>query len=195
MPKLYTFPTLFDNVMQLSITMLKKWEYLSNNHIKKGTVTWSIESFEKGSITIIVNTRSEQPYILLKYYYGDKFIEYRVPFVTISSNLGKGLIWYFLCPQTKKRCRKLYLIDGYFFHREAFHCCLYESQSHSKSYRQLIKTFGVFFKRDDLYRQLYQKHFKKTYAGKPTKRYLRIMEQIQRAEAIPPCEIERIMIS
>ena len=46
------------------------------------------------------------------------------------------------------------------------------------------KTFGAYYRLDHLFKQLHQKHFKKTYAGKPTKRYLRIIEQIERAESI-----------
>ena len=96
---------------------------------------------------------------------------------------------------TKKRCRKLYLIGGYFLHREAFNGCMYETQTQSKKYRQLDKTLGAYFKSDNLYNELYKKNFKKTYAGKPTKRYLRILEQIQKAESIPYHEIERAMLS
>ena len=113
----------------------------------------------------------------------------------MPSNLGKGLIWYFLCPQTNKRCRKLYSIGGCFFHREAFNGCMYETQTQSKKYRQLDKTFGAYFKTDDLFSQLHQKHFKKTYAGKPTKKYLRINEQLQKAERIPLSEIEMLLLS
>ena len=36
--------------------------------------------------------------------------------------------------------------------------------------------------------------FKTTYAGKPTKRYLRIMEQIQKAKSITYHEIEQAML-
>lgn len=67
---------------------------------------------------------------------------------------------------------------------------MYESQTQSKKYRELDKTFGAYFKLDELYEQLYKKHFKKSYAGKPTKRYLRIMEQIQKVEKMPFKEIE-----
>ena len=63
----------------------------------------------------------------------------------------------------------------------------------SKYYRHLDKTLGAYFRTDKLYEQLYQKHFKKTYAGKPTKRYLKIMEQIQKGESIPYHEIKRAM--
>ena len=88
----------------------------------------------------------------------------------------------------------MYSIGGCFLHREAFNGCMYESQTKSKKYRQLDKTFGAYFKTDELYEQLYSKHFKTHYAGKPTKRYLRIREQVQKAERISPYEIERLLV-
>ncbi len=195
MPKPHTFPTLYNEALQISISKLKEWKYLNPEQIKSGALTWSRNENKTGSISIKVNTHSEQPYIELDYKYRDELRNYKVRLVSILSNLGKGLIWYFLCPQTNKRCRKLYSIGGYFLHREAFNGCMYETQTQSKKYRQLDKTLGAYFKTDDLYSQLYQKHFKKTYAGKPTKKYLRLMEQIQKAESIPFHEIERLMIS
>ena len=191
MPKPHTFPTLYNEALQISISKLKEWEYLNPEQIKSGTLTWSRNGNKTGSISIKVNTQSEQPYIELDYKYRDEPRNYKVRLVSMPSNLGKGLIWYFFCPQTNKRCRKLYSIGGYFLHREAFNGCMYETQTQSKKYRQLDKTLGAYFIIDDLYSQLYQKHFKKTYAGKPTKKYLRIMEQIQRAKNIQYHEIEQ----
>lgn len=193
MPKPHTFPTLYNEALQIPISKLKGWGYLDPEQIKSGTLNWSSNGNPTGSISIKVNTNSEQPYIELDYKYRDEPRKYKVRLVSLPSNLGKGLIWYFLCPETKKRCRVLYSIGGYFLHREAFNGCMYESQTQSKYYRQLDKTFGRYFKTDDLYIQLYKKHFKKTYAGKPTKKYLRLMEQIQKAESIPYHEIERLI--
>lgn len=193
MAKFPTFPTLYNEALQIHISKLKGWGYLEPEQIKRGTLNWSSNGNPIGSISIQVNTHSEQPYIKLVYKYGSEPRNYKVRLVSLPSNLGKGLIWYFLCPQTKKRCRKLYSIDGYFLHREAFSGCMYETQTQSKKYRQLDKTLGAYFRTDDLYNELYQKHFKKTYAGKPTKRYLRIMEKIQKAESIPYHEIERAL--
>jgi len=56
---------------------------------------------------------------------------------------------------------------------------MYKTQTQSKKSRHLDKTLGAFLKIDNLYSELYKKNFKNTYAGKPTKKYLRIMEQIQ----------------
>jgi hypothetical protein len=194
MPKPHTFPTLYNEALQLHISKLKGWGYLTPGQIKSGTLDWSRNGNLTGSISIRANTLSERPYIELDYKYRDEPRNYKVYLTSTPSNLNKGEIWYFICPQTNKRCRKLYSIGGCFFHREAFKGCLYETQTQSKKYRALEKTLGVYFKSDELYSELYKKNFKKTYAGKPTKKYLRIIEQIQKAESIPFHEIERAML-
>jgi len=195
MPKPHTFPTLYNEALQIHISKLKGWGYFNPKQIKSGTLNWSRNGNTTGSISIKVNTHSEQPYIELDYKYRDEPRNYKVYLTSTPSNLNKGEIWYFICPQTKKHCRKLYSIGGYFLHREAFNGCMYETQTQSKKYRQIDKTLGVYFKSDNLYSELYKKNFKKSYAGKPTKKYLRIMEQIQKAESIPYHEIERAMLS
>ncbi len=169
MPRLSTFPTLYDESLQINISRLKKWGYLNPNQIKSGVLTWSRRGEKTGSISIKVNTINEQPYIELDYKYNDEPRNYKISLVSIPSNIGFGKIWLFQCSQTKKRCRKLYSISGYFFHREAFTGCFYESQIQSKYYRFLDKNYGAYFNSERLYEQLHQKHFKKFYAGKPTK--------------------------
>lgn len=185
MPKPYTFPTLYDEVLQLNISKLKGWGYLAPGQIKSGTINWSRNGNRTGSISITANTRSEQPYIELDYKYKDEPRKYKVYLTSTRSNLNLGEIWYFLCPQTKKRCRKLYSIGGYFLHREAFNGCMYETQTQSKKYRNLKNTFGTYLEYDEIYSELYKKHFKKQYAGKPTKKYLRMIKKIRKAESIP----------
>jgi hypothetical protein len=195
LPKPHTFPTLFNEVLQIHISKLKGWGYIQPKHIKSGTINWSNNGNSLGSILIKVNTQSEENYIELNYKHKDEIRNYKVYLTSTPSNLNKGEIWYFICPQTKKRCRKLYSIGGYFLHREAFNGCMYETQTQSKKYRQLDKTLGAYFNIDNYYSELYKKNFKKTYAGKPTKRYLRIMEQIHKGECVSYDEIERAMLS
>jgi len=45
--------------------------------------------------------------------------------------------------------------------------------------------FKAIFQIEDFYSELNKKHFKKTYSGKPTKKYLRIMKQINKVENMP----------
>src|SRR5690606_33541222 len=170
MAKPSTNPTLYDNVLQISISKLKEWNYLNPEQIKSGTLNWSRNGNPTGSISISVNTYSQQPYIELDYKYKDEPRNYKIYLTSTVSNLKKGKIWYFLCPHTNKRCRKLYSIGGYFLHREAFNGCMYESQTQSKKWREWDKLFGVLYKSEHLYKELYKKHFKRYYAGKPTKK-------------------------
>jgi hypothetical protein len=195
MPKPHTFPTLYDEVKTVSITFLTKHGYLKPNQLKVGSVHWSRNGENIGSISIRVCTHSENLFLEFDYKCNQVPIKYKVQLVSVPSNLGKGVIWYFVCPRTGKRCRMLYLADTYFYHREAFKGCMYEKQTQSKKSRYLDKTIGAYFKSDQLYEQLYKKNFKKQYAGKPTKKYLKLTQQIQRAESIPYQEIERALIS
>jgi hypothetical protein len=117
-----------------------------------------------------------------------------VQLISVPSNLGKGVVWYFVCPHTGKRCRKLYLADTYFYHRSAFKGCMYEKQTLSKRTRNWDKHFSYLYLTDKIYQQINAKHFKKTYSGKPTKKYLKLTKRIERAESISLMEIERSLI-
>jgi hypothetical protein len=183
MPKPYTFPTIYNEALQIDIAKLKSWGYLRPGQITTGTVSWSRNDNHRGSISIKGNTVSEQPYIELDYNFQDEPRNYKIYLTSTPSNLKKGKIWYFLCPQTNKRCRKLYSIGGYFLHREAFKGCMYETQTYSKKNRDIFKLLGGL--NDKLYRELNKKHFKKSYAGKPTKKYLKLINQINKTENIP----------
>jgi hypothetical protein len=191
MPKPHTFPTLYNEALQIDISKLKGWGYLDPKQVKNGTITWSRNGDPIGEISIKGNSQNEQPFITLDYKYKGEPRNYKVYLTSTRSNLNKGLIWYFLCPKTKKRCRKLYSIGGYFLHRAAFEGCMYESQIQTKRSRELEKTFGEYFKSESLIITLHKKNFKRTYAGKPTKKYLRIMGQIQRTKNIQDQEFER----
>lgn len=180
MPKPYTFPTLYNDALQIDINKLKRWGYLKANQEKKGTLNWSRNGNLIGSITIIANTIEEKPYIVLDYNYKGDSRHYQVYIGSKLSNLNKAKIEFFICPKTNKHCRKLYSIGGMFLHREAFKGCMYESQTKSKAYRELERLYID----DSLYNELNKKYFKQTYAGMPTKRYLSIMNKINKVERL-----------
>ncbi len=194
MAKSPTFPTLYNDLKTVSISFLKNHGYLKPNQRQSGTITWSRNGNKTASISIKVNTNLESLYIELDYNYNDEPRNYKIKLIPTPSNLNRGTIWYFICPQTNKRCRKLYLIGGYFLHREAFSGCMYETQTQSKRSRYLDKKIGAYFRTEQLFEQLYKKHFKKQYAGKPTKKYLKLTQQIERAENMSIHEIEKLLL-
>ena len=189
MLRISTIPTLYDEAKQIHLSELKAWKYLEPNQCKSGTITWSNSFRQTGKINITVNTKANTPYVELNYNYGDEPKNYRVSLVSIPSNLGKGKVWYFLCPHTQKRCRKLYSIDGYFLHREAFKGVMYEKQTYSANNRLLYRMFEQSCTKKS-YDELHRKYFKKRYAGKPTKRYLKLLKKLRRADQFTRHDIQ-----
>lgn len=178
MPRYASYPTLYDECLTLSITDLKRLKYLLPNHLTGGILNWMRNKEKIACISVVVNTNSENPHIEFDYRGDGVPINYVIQLASVPSNLKKGFLWFFICPITGKLCRKLYLIANHFYHRSAFTGCMYSKQTESKKWRVNSKLFGYAFETDDLYIQLYKKHFKKQYAGKPTKKYLWLLEKI-----------------
>ena len=176
------YPTPIEDLRSFDISFLTKHKYLKPDQCKFGSIIWTSGNGTKNSISIIVDTNQTDGVLTLDYTYNNtEKINYQIQLITRPSNLGKGLIWFFVCPYTGKVCRKLHLIHGYFKHRSALSGIMYQSQIESKKWREWSKVFKGDFD-DKLYSELYSKGFKKFYAGKMTKRYSRICKKIKESE-------------
>ena len=69
---------------------------------------------------------------------------------------------------------------------------MYDSQTKSKKWRLCDRLYGSYFKLDKLYKELYSKHFKTHYKGKPTRRYLKIIQQIKKEERFTASDIKNL---
>jgi len=118
---------------------------------------------------------------------GTEQINYDIQLITRPSNLGTGLLWFFICPYTGKVCRKLHLINGYFKHRSALPGLMYQNQIEPKKWREWNKIFAKDFN-DDVYTELYSKNFKRYYNGKMTKRFARLTNKLKKTEQFDPRE-------
>jgi len=170
-----TNPVLFDNCKTVSISNLKRWDYLKPDQSKSGVISWSQGGQKTGSVSIQVNTHSPQPYIEFDYQVNGTPIKYRVNLVSKPSNIGEGSFYLFVCPITGKHCRKLYLVDRYFYSRRAWVGCMYEKQTHSHKSRQFSKSFDLLSISD----KLNAKHFREYYSGHPTKKYLYLIRKYE----------------
>lgn len=179
MSKQSTYPYLFDEAKSISVTNLRDWGYLKPQTLKSGKMTWSRNGIETGSIGFTVKLDDHQTVVFFDYVCDSKHYKYEVPLVFLPSNLGFGRVWYFHCPFTNKRCRILHLIGERFMHRSALPSGMYECQTRSKTWRGWEKSFGSFFEMEKYYEEIYSKHFKKYYNGKPTKRYFKLMQKIK----------------
>ena len=175
------YPVTVEDCLTVSISKLKEWEYLTYGQ-KAGSIKWSRNGENHSSIRIEVKISEFESYLYLDYSSNGEPRKYKVEIICKNSNLGKGIIYYFLCPQTKKLCRKLYLYGGYFLHRTAFSNLMYAKQIESKTRRALTSSFEKVFIPDEVFEMRYKKYFKTHYKGKPTKKYLKLEHRINLAD-------------
>ena len=178
MPRPSTYPITYEDCKSIEIKILKKNNYLQSNQINKCIIRWYINEETTGRLQVIVNTMTDKPYVVLNYKLNEQSIQYKVQLVNERSNLGLGEIWYFICPFTNKRCKKLYLLNKYFSHRNRFKGVFYEKQLLSKSNR---KSLGIFRKIDqikDAIEETKSKNFRRYYNKVKTKRLVKLSKVI-----------------
>ncbi len=188
-----TNPTTINELRSFDINFLTQKNYIKPDANVGGSIIWTSGNGTKNSIGITSKTYLTDGYLILNYTH-DKTndINYKIQLITRTSNLGTGLLWYFVCPFTGKVCRKLHLINGYFQHRTANPRLMYSKQLESKKWREWIGILGNEFN-DDVYGELYGKYFKPYYNGKITKRYARILKEIEKRESLDPKKLMEIM--
>jgi hypothetical protein len=97
-----------------------------------------------------------------------------IELVSVPSNLGKGVRWYFVCPVTGLRAVNLYRHNGLFVHRKAIANAYYEKQIESptkRMFRTLFETLDQMEKETDPERleRIAERHDR--YAEQLKKRY------------------------
>jgi hypothetical protein len=181
MPKPETFCTVYDLTAKISIRYLKEHGYLEG--YKAGSISWYVGNIHTGTISISADIRTSEPHIMLSYSISGQSVEYRVLLEKVPSNLGKGYLWFFLCPITQKRCRILYQSGGYFTHRAGAKG-MYSYQTMSKTWRDLRRTYKLNNDERSPRAVLGKKYFKGWYDGKPTKRLLRTIRKVNKIRQI-----------
>lgn len=188
------YPKTIDDCLTISITRLKEWGYLNFLGVKSGTISWSRNGQKHSSVGIEVSNDGFKAFVILDYKSNGEPINYKIKIISKPSNLGKGEVFYFVCPKTKKYCRKLYLHGSYFLHRDAFKGLMYSKQLESKKNRELHKVFDAYYLSDEVYEERYKKYFKTHYNGKETKRYKKLNEKIRIADSFPSGTIESLLM-
>lgn len=189
------YPTIVENCLIFKLKSLteKNKTYLTSYGTQKGISSWSTNGEVHSTINLEVTYTEYEAYMILNYKFNGEPKRYKVNLKSKVSNLGKGVIWFFVCPNTGKLCRKLYLNSGYFLHRTNFKNMMYSKQIESKKQRSLGKIFQSCFIPDEVYNEINKKYFKTHYNGKLTKRYLRLKSKIELANSYPP-NMEQLLL-
>ena len=182
MPRTKNLYIHIEDLKSLSINDIKR--YLKPNMISEGVVLTYYRNEERtGSIGIDVFIEETEGSLMLDYvYHGNEKIRYEVKLISKPSNLGKGIVWYFVCPETGKICRKLHLKDGRFLHRTAFPDLYYENQVLSSNWRKWSKAAKMVLN-EEPYEEYFKKHRKRKYNGVPTKQEIKLQSIIDKKEA------------
>ncbi len=125
------------------------------------------------SINYFFTFQQNEKYLELSYTINDKSgnktnIEYKIDIVGIPSNLGNGIVYYFICPLSYKRCRIIYSAYGshYFKHRLSYkHRIYYNGQIASKLSRYNDRYWDL----DKVVNRIESNGLKTKYKGRPTK--------------------------
>ena len=179
MARISMCPTLYEERTRLDIFHLRRGGVIVKGKRKGGTIEWSRGNEITSSISYACDMIGRNSYFTLSYIYREEERSYRVQIVSVPSNLGTGEIYYFRCPDTGKKCRYLYSVGGWFLHRDAFRGVYYEKQTYSKGMRDADRFYRSFNVADKARKEINSKYFKKFYAGKPTKRYKKLLSKIR----------------
>lgn len=184
MAKSPTYPLIIDRCLTVSISDVKRWGCLNPGYYRSGSVYWGQGGERVASVGYIVSLSVEpgQAYIQFNYSYDDQPVQYRVPILSAPANIGKGLVWFFRCPLTGQRCKKLHLVNGRFMHRSAVPGAMYKRQTDSKKWRLVNRFFDMSEVQADVWNAMQKPYFKAEYRGKETRRFTRLIRKVERAE-------------
>lgn len=151
----------------LPIGPLVKQKLFKTGKACQGSLKWN----NGAAISYILRPMDDRAELTLMYKLNGETDGQQIELTKKPSNLGRGHVWYFICPATGKQCRKMYFFDGGFHSRHAMEGVLYKSQTRSKLDRMAVPA------PDD-----WPSSRPTEYAGKLTKPYARHLKQIERSD-------------
>jgi len=162
---------------------------LRNRQIQKNRfIRSSIEWTNGSKISFESKYTDEEVYFRVMYTITDYHTkevykyDYKIQLTTIPSNLGKGEILYFVCPESGKRAKVLFMAYGHhkYIHRdwylERYGVRLYyNSQIAEKNYYHLCRYHKLDREIEILENRLFAKYRKLYYKGEPTKDHKKLI--------------------
>ena len=168
---------------KLELGSMLKNKYIVKNKVVKGYITWVDGSSAIFESAFLANAKYlRMRYTITKRSGEEIHYDYKIQLVTVPSNLGKGELLYFECPESGKRARILYSAYGNdkYVHRDWYleeygKRLYYNSQICSKYDYHNTRYHTLNRKVNDLMNELFNsKYRKRDYKGKPTKDYQRL---------------------
>lgn len=110
----YTGAEVTDSITRLELGKINRMGFIKKGCVVSGSLKWT----NGNTVGISIDYTEENPVLNISYtltdWHGQKHkYDYDIQIVKRPSNLGKGEVLYFICPDSGKRCRILYRAYGY----------------------------------------------------------------------------------
>ncbi len=169
-------------VRRIELSYLLRNRFIEKDKIKYFTLSWT----DGSNISVTSFYTKEEQYLELDYtttnsWTGEEWkSNYKIQLDFIPSNLGKGLVPYFLCPVSNQRCRILYKAYGsrVWKARSSYNNTIfYKSQTSSKYSRYNDEYWRL---ENEIERLRNEKRWQTHYNGIETRRYKRYKRLVER---------------
>jgi hypothetical protein len=138
----------------------------------------------KGRFLIDTDWTGAEPFIRLRYSTADgTYYDYTINVLLKRSNLGRGVVMYFVCPESGTLCRTLYMAYNYprFKARTAYRIRLYYADQLTGG---RSRYNDLYWKIENALEAAYKERRYFTYKGKDTRRAKRIKALEKRSEEL-----------
>ena len=181
MPKPNTFPTLIEQEKTLTTGYLSKCGYFKTEYKATGYTGWTSNRTKDLDITITSIMEKGKERVILTYNDLNDIPAEQIIYLTSKvSNLGNGLIWFFICPYNGVTCRNLIFVFNRFMHHSNIKNSMYGTQAESKYWRKIFQLQPNIPRTEKILNEPYKKHYKKYYKGKMTKRYKKYLSTLNK---------------
>jgi len=148
-----------------------------------------IQNVQQIDLNQVLKGANRKAYLANKVYFVETKEDVQfIDLVSVPSNLGTGLNWYFVCPVSEKRCKKVYYHSDLdlFIGREGFkqleERLYYPNQLNNGHERAAVKVGKLRQRLDKNIENVSKKYYKETYKGKSTKTRKAFVKAVNRYE-------------
>lgn len=180
-------PVIINDLIKFSTSDLRILNSLANDKSFSKELVWKSKnnSNKREIIASVLIQISDDSHFELSYQYMDINHSYIVEIEKLASNIRRGEVFFFKCPHCNRRCRKLFLFQGYFICRYSIHNSFYESQVCSKQSRETNKLINSIKNYNNAISDLGNENYRYTYNGITTKRHVNNLTKINSLRHFP----------
>lgn len=174
--------TVTDNLISFSIANVNSLFML--NRVGKRTKQMHIAQknillgkFERvATLLLTLNIEQDNDFLELEYELPNEVINYKVFLTALPSNLGAGLVYFFNCPISGKKCRKLFFNGRLFVSRGSLDNPHYSKQTESKKKRDALMFDRKLLKSLEIVLSGLKPYFKSKYKGRVTPKRKKVIQ-------------------